>query len=52
MRGRGVALTAEELKAAAKESVGRPNAATEIDITILVNLIEQIQEAVDEVDKK
>lgn len=52
VRGRAVALKPEKLKEAARNSIGQPNAATELDIISLVDLIEQIQEIIDRVDKK
>ena len=51
-RGKHVSLSAEDLKAAAKNSVGRPDAAIEMDIVQLISLIELIEKNLTEVDKK
>lgn len=51
-RGGRIALTAEELKAAAKNSVGIPSVADEIQIRHLVCQIDLINEQIAEIDKK
>lgn len=50
--GRRVSLTAERLKAAAKDSVGVASVAEEIQIRHLVRRIEPIKEQIAEIDKK
>ena len=51
-RGKRVSLSAEDLKAAAKKSVGRPDAAIEWEIVYLISFIEMIENSLAEVDKK
>ena len=51
-RGKHVSLSAEDLKEAAKKSVGRPDAAIEMEIVHLISLIELIEKSIEEVDKK
>lgn len=51
-RGKRISLTAEELKEAAKNSIGFPSAAEVIQIKHLVNQIELINEQITEIDKK
>lgn len=51
-KGRQVFLTPEDLRAAARKSVGQPDAAIELEIIQLISMIELIQNAVAEVDKK
>lgn len=52
VKGKRIALTAEELKAAAKNSIGISSAAEEIQIKHLVCQIEMINSQIDEIDKK
>ena len=51
-RGKRISLSAEQLKAAAKASVGIPSVAEEIQIRHLVCQIELIEEQLSEIDKK
>ena len=51
-RGNRISLSAEQLKAAAKDSVGIPSIAEEIQIRHLVCQIEMIEEQLSEIDKK
>ena len=51
-RGKRISLTAEQLKAAAKESVGIASLADEIQIRHLIGQIELIHAQLDEIDKK
>ena len=51
-RGKWITLSAEQLKAAAKTSVGIPSVAEEIQIRHLVCQIEMIEEQLSEIDKK
>ena len=51
-RGKRIPLTAEQLKTAAKASVGIPSVAEEIQIRHLVCQIEMIEEQLSEIDKK
>ncbi len=51
-RGRAPAFTAEQLKELAKDSVGQPDMIIEMEIRHLVGLITQINDDLDEVDKK
>ena len=51
-RGKRISLSAEQLKAAAKVSVGIPSVAEEIQIRHLVCQIEMIEEQLFEIDKK
>ena len=51
-RGNRISLSAEQLKAAAKASVGIPSVAEEIQIRHLVCQIEMIEEQLSEIDKK
>ena len=50
--GRRISLTAEQLKEAAKNSIGINSIADEIQIKHLVDQIELINEQIDEIDKK
>lgn len=51
-RGNRISLSAEQLKTAAKASVGIPSVAEEIQIRHLVCQIEMIEEQLSEIDKK
>lgn len=51
-RGKRISLSAEQLKATAKVSVGIPSVAEEIQIRHLVCQIEMIEEQLSEIDKK
>ena len=51
-RGKRIPLSAEQLKTAAKASVGIPSVAEEIQIRHLVCQIEMIEEQLSEIDKK
>ena len=51
-RGKRILLSAEQLKTAAKASVGIPSVAEEIQIRHLVCQIEMIEEQLSEIDKK
>lgn len=51
-RGRCVSITAEELKAAAKQSIGHSNFAMEIEIRQTVEMIEKINSNLEAVEKK
>lgn len=51
-RGKRISLSAEQLKAAAKTSIGMPSVAEEIQIRHLVCQIEMIEEQLSEIDKK
>ena len=51
-RGKRISLSAEQLKTAAKASVGIPSVAEEIQIRHLVCQIEMIEEQLSEIDKK
>ncbi len=51
-RGKRISLSAQQLKAAAKTSVGIPSVAEEIQIRHLVCQIEMIEEQLSEIDKK
>ena len=51
-RGKRISLSAEQLKAAAKTSVGLPSVAEEIQVRHLVCQIEMIDEQLSEIDKK
>ncbi len=51
-RGRKISLTAEELKNAAKSSIGIPSTADVIQTKHLINQIDLINDQLDEVDKK
>lgn len=51
-RGKRISLTAEELKYAAKNSIGTASAAEEIQIKHLISQIELIKEQIAEIDKK
>lgn len=51
-RGKRISLTAEQLKEAAKESVGFASLAEEIQIRHLISQIELINAQLDEIDKK
>ena len=53
-KGRGcrISLTAEQLKTAAKASIGIPSAAEEIQIRHLVSQIELLEEQLSEIDKR
>lgn len=51
-KGRRISLTAEQLKEAAKNSIGMSSVAEEIQIKHLVSQIELINEQIDELDKK
>ena len=51
-RGKRIPLSAEQLKATAKTSVGIPSSAEEIQIRHLVCQIEMIEEQLSEIDKK
>ena len=51
-RGRRISLSAEQLKAAAKTSVGIPSVAEEIQIRHLVCQIELLEEQLSEIDKR
>ena len=51
-RGKRISLSAEQLKTAAKVSVGIPSVAEEIQIRHLVCQIEMIEEQLSEIDKK
>lgn len=51
-RGKRISLTAEQLKDAAKSSVGMQSIADEIQIRHIVAQIELINEQIDEIDKK
>ena len=51
-RGKRITLSADQLKAAAKTSIGIPSVAEEIQIRHLVCQIEMIEEQLSEIDKK
>lgn len=51
-RGKRISLSAKQIKAAAKASVGIPSVAEEIQIRHLVCQIEMIEEQLSEIDKK
>lgn len=51
-RGRCVSITAEELKSAAKQSIGHSNFAMEIEIRQTVEMIEKINSNLEAVEKK
>ncbi len=51
-RGKRISLTAEQLKEAAKSSIGIPSQADVIQIKHLINQIELINEQLTEIDKK
>lgn len=51
-QGRRISLTAEQIKEAAKKSIGISSIAEEMQIRHLVNQIELIHEQIDEIDKK
>ena len=51
-RGNRISLSAEQLKMAAKVSIGIPSVAEEIQIRHLVSQIEMIEEQLSEIDKK
>ena len=51
-RGKHISLTAEELKQAAKNSIGFPSTAEVIQIKHLIDQIELINEQITEIDKK
>lgn len=51
-RGKRITLSAEQLKAVAKNSIGIPSVAEEIQIRHLVCQIEMIEEQLSEIDKK
>ena len=51
-RGKRFSLSAKQIKAAAKASVGIPSVAEEIQIRHLVCQIEMIEEQLSEIDKK
>lgn len=51
-QGKRIRLTAEQLKEAAKKTVGITSIAEEIQIKHLINQIELINEQIDEIDKK
>ena len=51
-KGRRISLTAEELKEAAKNSIGIPSISDEIQIRHLVDQIELINKQIEEIDKK
>ena len=51
-RGKRISLSAEQLKSAAKVSIGIPSVAEEIQIRHLVSQIELLEEQLSEIDKK
>lgn len=51
-RGKMISLSAEDLKAAAQKSVGRPDVAIEMEIVHLISFIELIESSLAEVNKK
>jgi transposase len=51
-RGKRISLTAEKLKQAAKDSIGIDSTADTIQIRHLVEMIEQLSDQIEEVDKK
>lgn len=51
-RGKRISLTAEELKEAAKASIGMSSIAEVINIKHIIGLIELINEQIDEIDKR
>ena len=51
-RGKRITLSADQLKTAAKTSIGIPSVAEEIQIRHLVRQIEMIEEQLSEIDKK
>lgn len=51
-KGRRIALTAEKLKEAAKNSVGFPSIAEVVQIKHLINQVKLIEEQISEIDKK
>ena len=51
-RGKRISLSAEQLKSAAKASIGVPSVAEEIQIRHLVSQIELLEEQLSEIDKK
>ena len=51
-KGKRISLTAEELKAAATNSIGIPSSSDEIQIRHLICIIELIEEQIEEIDKK
>lgn len=51
-RGRAVSISAEELKEAARHSVGQHNEAIEMDISNLISLIKNLTSILAQVDKK
>ena len=51
-RGKRISLSAEQLKSAAKASIGIPSVAEEIQIRHLVSQIELLEEQLSEIDKK
>jgi hypothetical protein len=50
--GRSVSISAEQLKKAAKESIGQHNLAIEMDIPFLISLIRRLTSILGEIDKK
>ena len=51
-RGKRISLSAEQLKSTAKDSIGIPSVAEEIQIRHLVSQIELLEEQLSEIDKK
>ncbi len=51
-RGCPVSITAEELKSAAKKSIGQHNIAAEMNISFLISLIRSLSTILSEIDKK
>ena len=51
-KGRRIALTAEKLKEAAKNSIGFPSTAEVVQIKHIINQVKLIEEQISEIDKK
>ena len=51
-QGKRISLSAEQLKSAAKSSIGIPSVAEEIQIRHLINQIELLEEQLSEIDKR
>lgn len=51
-RGKRISLTPEQLKAAAKDSIGFPSSAEVIAMHHLIDMIDMINEQIEEIDKK
>lgn len=51
-QGRKISLTAEQLKEAAKNSIGYPSAAETITMKHLIEIIEMLDKQIEEIDKK